>query len=213
MKNQEEATGGKREHDMLAKILVIGDGGVGKTALITRFTEDRFVVSYTATIGVDFKSKMISCGDKVLKMQIWDTAGQERFKNITQAYYRGATGILLAFSLADRISFQNIEKWTSQIDENASKDCSRVLVGTKMDAVEERVIGRAEAEALALRMGVTYIETSAKNNEFVAETFDQLGRQIYEIATKKIGRSQLGNVKINSKIFDDNRQERSGCRC
>jgi small GTP-binding protein len=109
MKNsEEEGRNDGRAHDLLAKVLVIGDGGVGKTALITRFTEDRFVVSYTATIGVDFKSRVVRCGDRLLKMQIWDTAGQERFKNITQAYYRGATGILLAFSLADRLSFSNI---------------------------------------------------------------------------------------------------------
>ena len=98
----------KQEHDHLAKILVIGDGGVGKTSLITRFADERFITSYTATIGVDFKSRLITLDDKSIKLQIWDTAGQERFRNITQAYYRGAAGILLAFSLTDLKSFQNI---------------------------------------------------------------------------------------------------------
>lgn len=88
--------------------MVIGDGGVGKTSLITRFTDDSFVGSYTATIGVDFKSKCFNYDGKTVKLQIWDTAGQERFRNITQAYYRGAAGILLSFSLADTRSFQNI---------------------------------------------------------------------------------------------------------
>jgi small GTP-binding protein len=144
MKNEEHSKEHRegRGHDLLAKVLVIGDGGVGKTALITRFTEDRFLVSYTATIGVDFKSRVVASGDKLVKMQIWDTAGQERFKNITQAYYRGATGILLAFSLTDRPSFTNIEKWMGQIDEHAAKECIRVLVGTKVDSVSDRVISR-----------------------------------------------------------------------
>lgn len=144
MKNEEHSREYRegRAHDLLAKVLVIGDGGVGKTALITRFTEDRFVVSYTATIGVDFKSRVVPSGDKLVKMQIWDTAGQERFKNITQAYYRGATGILLAFSLTDRPSFTNIEKWIGQIDEHAARECIRVLVGTKVDSVSDRVISR-----------------------------------------------------------------------
>ena len=66
-------------------------------------------------------------------MQIWDTAGQERFRNITQAYYRGASGILLTFSLIDPRSFQNVEKWIIQMEENAPKDCSKMLVGTKSD--------------------------------------------------------------------------------
>ena len=75
MKRQ-EANGDRREHDRMAKVLVIGDGGVGKTAMISRFTDDRFEMSYTATIGVDFKSKLVKCGDTTLKLQIWDTAGQ-----------------------------------------------------------------------------------------------------------------------------------------
>lgn len=208
MKNQEEPSV-NRHHDLLAKILVIGDGGVGKTALITRFTEDRFVVSYTATIGVDFKSKLISCEGKTLKMQIWDTAGQERFKNITQAYYRGATGILLAFSLTDRTSFHNVEKWIAQIDDNATKDCSRLLVGTKLDATQERVVSRTEAEALAVRMGVSYIETSAKNDEFVDETFELLGRQIYEMSKKGV-KSEDTHVKISSKVVGESKKQ---CHC
>jgi Ras-related protein Rab-1A len=75
-KNEDNHGDHKKEHDLLAKILIIGDGGVGKTALINRFTEDRFYMSYTATIGVDFRSKIIQCNDKIIKLQIWDTAGQ-----------------------------------------------------------------------------------------------------------------------------------------
>lgn len=111
----------KKQHDFLAKILVIGDGGVGKTSLITRFTEQKFINSYTATIGVDFKSRIIKCQNKNIKLQIWDTAGQERFRNITQAYYRGSAGILLTFSVTDQQSLINIEKWIGQMDENAPK--------------------------------------------------------------------------------------------
>jgi Ras-related protein Rab-8A len=68
---------------------------------------------------VDFKSKIIECEDIRLKLQIWDTAGQERFRNITKAYYKGASGIILTFSLIDKHSFDNIEKWLIQIDQNA----------------------------------------------------------------------------------------------
>ena len=88
---------------------------MGKTTLITRFTEEYFLESYTATIGVDFKSKLLSIEGRSLKMQIWDTAGQERFRNITQAYFKGASGILLAFSVTDSASFENLQKWMTQI--------------------------------------------------------------------------------------------------
>ena len=115
-KNLKDQTNVGKDSDHLAKILVIGDGGVGKTSLITRFTDERFITSYTATIGVDFKSRIIRYDEKNIKLQIWDTAGQERFRNITQAYYRGAAGILLAYSITDQKSFSNIEKWIQQMD-------------------------------------------------------------------------------------------------
>lgn len=89
----------KKEY--LLKVIVIGDSGVGKTNLITRFSENAFKDTYVATIGVDFKVKSLPIKDKKIKMQIWDTAGQERFKNITQTYYRGASGIILAYSTTD----------------------------------------------------------------------------------------------------------------
>jgi Ras-related protein Rab-8A len=89
----------------MAKVIIIGDSGVGKTNIITRFCENNFKDSYVATIGVDFKIKTITVGNRKYKLQIWDTAGQERFKNITQTYYKGAAGIILTYSISDRNSF------------------------------------------------------------------------------------------------------------
>lgn len=95
-------------YDCMAKVIIIGDSGVGKTNFITRFCENSFKDSYVATIGVDFKIKSVSVENKKYRLQIWDTAGQERFKNITQTYYKGAAGIILTFSIADQSSFKNI---------------------------------------------------------------------------------------------------------
>lgn len=99
----------------MAKVIIIGDSGVGKTNLITRFCQNAFKDSYVATIGVDFKIKTIAIGERRYKLQIWDTAGQERFKNITHTYYKGAAGIILTFSIVDRNSFENIQRWMNQI--------------------------------------------------------------------------------------------------
>ena len=93
------------KYDMMAKVIIIGDSGIGKTVLITRFCESTFKESYVATIGVDFKIKTMNIGNRRYKLQIWDTAGQERFKNITQTYYKGAAGIILTYSIVDRSSF------------------------------------------------------------------------------------------------------------
>ena len=73
-------------------------------------------------------------------MQIWDTAGQERFKNITQTYYKGAAGILLVYSMTDARSFENVEKWITQIDNNAPEGVSKILVATKQDLERDRSV-------------------------------------------------------------------------
>lgn len=90
------------------KLIIIGDSGVGKTNILMKFCEQEFKANYVATIGVDFKIKTIQVEDKRFKLQIWDTAGQERFKNITQTYYKGAVGIILAYSVTEESSFDNI---------------------------------------------------------------------------------------------------------
>lgn len=114
---------------MFAKILVIGDSGVGKTALAYRFTEDKFPLFFTATMGVDFTSKTIEYNNKKIRMHIADTAGQQRFKTVPQAICKRAQGILLTFSLIDADSFKNIELWAANLDPNPYK----ILVGTKAD--------------------------------------------------------------------------------
>lgn len=122
-----------KKNTYLVKVIVIGDSGVGKTNLITRFCQNHFKDTYVATIGVDFKIKTLPIGERSFKMQIWDTAGQQRFKNITQTYYKGAAGIILTYSITDATSFVNVQRWITQIDSNAPEDVSKVLVGTKQD--------------------------------------------------------------------------------
>ena len=125
----------------MAKVIIIGDSGVGKTNLITRFCD-----SYVATIGVDFKIKTLSVGDRRYKLQIWDTAGQERFKNITQTYYKGAAGIILAYSITYRNSFENVERWINQIDTHAPSDASKILIATKSDLNDSRQVSLIEGQ-------------------------------------------------------------------
>ena len=85
------------------KVIVIGDSGVGKTNLILRFSDKNFNNNYVATIGVDFKIKTITIGDKRIRLQLWDTAGQQRFRTITETYYKGAAGIVLTYSIKDNL--------------------------------------------------------------------------------------------------------------
>lgn len=167
-----------RKADFLVKVIIIGDSGVGKTNLITRFCENHFKDTYVATIGVDFKIKSLTLNDKKFKMQIWDTAGQERFKNITQTYYKGAAGIILTYSTTDTTSFSNIERWMTQIESNAPENVSKVLVATKEDLVGERCVSVDEGKELAAKHGIPFLEVSAKTGFQVKEAFETLGKEI-----------------------------------
>lgn len=159
------------KYDIMAKVIIIGDSGIGKTVLITRFCESTFKESYVATIGVDFKIKTMTLDNRRYKLQIWDTAGQERFKNITQTYYKGAAGIVLTYSIVDRSSFENIDRWMTQIESNAPVDVSKILLATKSDLNYERQVQTEEGMALAKKHNMRFMEVSAKSGTNVKEGF------------------------------------------
>ena len=100
------------------KILTIGESGVGKTCILRRFVENKFLKNHLATIGIDFKTKNIEIDGTSIKLKIWDTVGQERFRNITNQYYKGADGIVLVFDVVDQKSFEKIREWMTQIKTN-----------------------------------------------------------------------------------------------
>lgn len=115
-----------------------------------------------------------------MKLQIWDSAGQERFRTMAAAYYRGAHGIGIVFDLTDERSFENIESWVEEIGQYGDETVDSIVIGNKSDLVEKRVISRERAEALSKKMGMKYVETSAKTAENVTEAFVTMARSIYE---------------------------------
>merc|ERR1711904_652802 len=119
----------QERYDYLFKVVVIGDSGVGKSNLLSRFTRDEFNLESKSTIGVEFATRSVSIEGKTIKAQIWDTAGQERYRAITSAYYRGAVGALVVYDITKDVSFENVEKWLSELKENATADITMMLVG------------------------------------------------------------------------------------
>jgi len=168
----------KKHYDLLYKLLVIGDSGVGKTCLLFRFVDDTFQSTFISTIGIDFKIKTVEIDGKRIKLQIWDTAGQERFHTITTSYYRGAMGIMLVYDCTSRKSFDNITKWLRNIEEHATDDVERIIVGNKKDMVEKQQVSSSDAKHLAQEYNVSFIETSAKNGEGVDRAFCTLTEAI-----------------------------------
>mmetsp|Transcript_949 Transcript_949/g.2280 ORF Transcript_949/g.2280 Transcript_949/m.2280 type:complete len:196 (+) Transcript_949:4072-4659(+) len=163
--------------DYTVRLLVIGDSGVGKTCLLLRYSEDKFVESHLITIGIDFKMKTIQQQGKAVKLQIWDSAGQERFHKIAPSFYRNAMGFLLVYDVNDEQSFANIVRWTETIARYRTDSVVRVLIGNKTD-LANRQVSREQGEELAQKLGTKLFETSAKQNENVQEVFEYTAAQV-----------------------------------
>ncbi|KAG0463753.1 hypothetical protein HPP92_019822 [Vanilla planifolia] len=139
--------------------------GVGKSCLLLRFSDGSFTTSFITTISIDFKIRTIELDGKRIKLQIWDTAGQERFRTITTAYYRGAMGILLVYDVTDESSFNNIRNWIRNIEQHASDNVNKILVGNKADMDEsKRAVPTSKGQALADEYAIKFFETVMLNH-------------------------------------------------
>ncbi|CAK68330.1 unnamed protein product (macronuclear) [Paramecium tetraurelia] len=196
--------------DLLIKVLLIGNSGVGKTQILLRYTENQFKTSFLSTIGIDFKIKKISVDEKVIKMQIWDTAGQERYQTITQTYYKGAMGIILVFAVNDQESFRDIEKWMNQIKLHASDNIIKVLIGNKTD-LPDRCITYEDALNMAQQHNIPYFETSAKEGTNINQTFQQIAKLIKDQNERLPQQSDKAFNKLNPANQDQQKQDDSVC--
>jgi len=163
------------------KILIIGESGVGKSSLLLRFTDDAFDPEMAATIGVDFKVKVMNQQGNRVKLAIWDTAGQERFRTLTPSYYRGAQGAILVYDVASRESFNKIEDWLTELETySTNHDLIKMLVGNKCDKEAERMVSREEGQKCARKYQMMFIEASAKTKEGVHVAFEELVEKIIQ---------------------------------
>ena len=168
-----------RETQFLFKLLVIGDSGVGKSALLQGFADNKpFTELHKATIGVDFRNKDIKHEDDNIKLQIWDTAGQEKYHDVTSSVYREAHGIIIVYDVTNSDSFENIHYWLKGIDEHADEGCKRLLVGNKSDLDDKRKVSYERGVKLAEEMGMPFLEASAKNDEGIFKAYEMLATEI-----------------------------------
>jgi small GTP-binding protein len=170
---------------MLTKILIIGDAAVGKSCLTEVWVDQAFDMNTVGTIGIDVRIKNVNIDGKVVKVQVWDTAGQERYRNITKGYYRGADGMILAFDVTDRQSFNRLGFWLKDVLK-VGRDFPKIIVGNKVDLESRREVTTAEAQEKCSDWGIQYLETSAKKNINVDHTFLQISALAAQNKAKKI---------------------------
>jgi len=176
------------------KFIITGDAGVGKSSLLIRLTDQRFLANPDPTLGVEFGSKLITIPeeDKVVKLQCWDTAGTESFRSITRSYYRGAAGCLLVYDVTSRPSFDHARTWLADVRAHADPHLTCILVGNKSDlAQERRQVPTDEGARWAEEEGLLFVEASAKSGANVEAAFEAAARDILS--------------KIRRGVFDDDR--------
>jgi small GTP-binding protein len=173
--NKNEVTeSGARE----LKIVMLGNGGVGKSALTFRFVQNKFVESYNPTIEDSYR-KHIKLEGSSLVLDILDTAGQEEYTELREVYMRGGEGFIIVYSITDKKSFHEVREFRDRT--MRVKDTERVpmiLVGNKSDLENQRVVSREDGEELAKELGVPFFETSAQSGNNCDEIFNQIAREV-----------------------------------
>ena len=182
------------EYDFLFKLVLIGDLGVGKSNLLSRFTRNVINLESKSTNGVEFATRSIQVDGETIKAQIWDTAGQERYKAITSVYYRGAVAALLVYDIAKQLTYENVESWLREIRDHADANIVIMLVGNKSDLRQLRAVPTDEAKVFAEKNNLSFIETSAVDSTNVETAFHNILKEIYQIVSQKQITEGAGDV-------------------
>jgi len=166
------------EIDYTIKLLIVGDSSVGKSNFIYRFIENRFCEEYLTTSGIDLKTANIKIKDKMIRVQLWDTAGQEKYRAITKNLFLKVLGALVFYDITNENSFLNLKEWVKSIKEECGGHMQMILIGSKSDLADKRVVRRDEAEAYAKEQKIEYMESSSKTGENVQEAIISLCEKI-----------------------------------
>jgi small GTP-binding protein len=162
-----------QQRQYVLKVCVVGDGAVGKTSLIIRYTEGHFRESYLMTVGTSFAVKELNFGDTLVRLQLWDLAGQPHFSSVRPVFYRGAAGIILVFDVTRRETFEHVPGWFTEVTQ-VTGVVPTVMLANKVDLVEQRQATTEEGMAYAQQLGWGYFETSAKEGQGVTDAFRQI---------------------------------------
>jgi small GTP-binding protein len=203
------------QHKYLFRICLLGDSGVGKTSVLTRFCDNSFKENYNSTLGVDFRIVTLKYKDIISKLNIWDTAGQERFKSLAVNYLRNSQGFIFVFDITNKDSFENVVDWINLSFDTNKNSIVNILIGNKCDKDSERKVQQNEAKQFAQEKNLYYLETSAKNDENIQKLFYYITYKLikhydnndyYEEFDNQINKSHSEEIEIK-------RPNQSKCSC
>ena len=215
IKSVEKMTEYQQEHKYLFRICLLGDAGVGKTALLSRFCDNTFKENYNNTIGVDFRLVTLKQNNIISKINIWDTAGQERFRSLALNYINNSHGFIFIYDITDLDSFNNVVNWINLAFEKNTKTICNFLVGNKNDNEKERKVSKEKAENLAKEKNMFFLETSAKNDNNVQKLFYYFLYELMEYYKKNeyIEEEKVVLKQENSEEILTVRPAENKCKC
>ena len=199
-------------YDKKCQLLIIGDSTVGKTSILSRYTNGTFNSNYLATVGLDNFSKDEIIDNKTIRIKIWDTAGQERYKSLTKGFFRNAQGIVIVYDVTNQETFDNLIYWINSIKNHMESEIDKIpviVIGNKID-LEEREVKFEDAQLFCKDKNYPYFETSAKNGTNIDEAMRSLVKEIINKNNK--GEKDNDNIKIDSSDGKNN-GEKSDCAC
>ena len=213
IKNIEKISDFQEEHKYLFRVCLLGDAGVGKTSLITRFCDNYFSDNYNNTIGVDFRLATLKYDNIISKIHIWDTAGQERFRSLSVNYMNNSHGFIFIYDITNSESFKNIVNWINLALEKNNHTVINLLVGNKSDLESDRKVSKSEAEALAKEKKLFFLETSAKKDNNVEKVFYYFLYKMIEYykTNEYIEDEQMNLIQDNSEEIPTERQSKKNC--
>ena len=203
------------------KLILVGDGRVGKTSIINKYLYNTFNENEPMTINSCFLEKKMIINEKTFKFALWDTAGQEKFNSVTPVYYRDAKGVILVYDITNARSFERVQKWIEEV-RSYNKECEIVICGNKVDIKEtyEDGVDKDKAKEYVKNKGIEHFYTSAKTGEGLEEVFDYVAKKVvdnYERDNKgKSGNGFNKNKKViinRDSLNNENNNGNNGWCC
>eukprot|EP00002_Diphylleia_rotans_P032120 TRINITY_DN6719_c0_g2_i1.p1 TRINITY_DN6719_c0_g2~~TRINITY_DN6719_c0_g2_i1.p1 ORF type:complete len:244 (+),score=47.87 TRINITY_DN6719_c0_g2_i1:66-797(+) len=194
---------------LVAKVVMLGDSGVGKSSLVIRYVDNQFSNVVKSTVGASFFTKRFMVDGSKVKLQIWDTAGQERFRSMAPMFYRGAAAAIVVFDVTSEQSFEKLKGWVSELRQNTEDNLVIAIAANKTDMVEQRRVQPKRVQEYSESIRAAVFETSARLNTGVDELFSSVAKQLVMVHRS----SPAGSYEPATQVQTTNSEESTGGKC
>ena len=189
------------------KVVLIGDAGVGKTCIISRYIDNKFNEETASTNGGSYCQKTIKIGDKEVLLDIWDTAGQEIYQSLGKHFFRDAEAVCLVYDITNQKSFENLKNnWYEDLQQYGRKDVIIAVVGNKSDLYEKEEITENEGREFAVKINAIFKLTSAQSGTGINKLFESLAEKYFspehESKVKEVNTGRTESFLLNDRKND-----------